>query len=1120
MSEVFNKNQIKNTIYIFFFSVTIISSAQKISVTPKTITDSDEVTITVSEFDFQKNWGVEDIYLWAWFFDSDDEFVGNATNTGSSFGNSPESAKFIKNSDSTFTYKFNISSFFDTSDISKFGFLIKSKNGSNKSIDYVYKVGGFQLVLLTPEEKTSIHDLDDIVSIKATTSSPSIFSLLKDGIEVHSTSFKSTNYDYDFKINKTSNFNLIASSENGTASLTFTLAIVPTITKEALPDNLLDGINLDRNDKSKATFVLYAPNKKFVHLIGDFNNWKIDDNYLMKKDDVKDRFWIELTNLTPGENHLYQYLIDFNINVADPYSTLILDGFNNDQFIDEITFPNITPYPENQTHAISVFNTREDEYNWKNLNFKKPKKEDLVIYELLIRDFDSLHSFQSIQNRLDYLQNLGINAIELMPVNEFDGNISWGYNPSFHMALDKYYGTKNAFKSLIDECHSRGIAVILDVVYNHASDQNPYYRMWNTENGSENPFFNQQATHTYSVYNDFNHGQQIVKEYVNRTLNYWIREFKIDGMRWDLTKGFTQNCNTQDQNCTNSIQLDRIEILKKYADIQWSIDEDFYVIFEHLGEIEEENIWANYRIDEGKGIMLWNKQTAPYNEATLGFHNNSKSDFTNASYLNKGFQKASAITYMESHDEERLMYKNIQFGNKNEKYNVRNTETALSRIEAAGAFFFTIPGPKMIWQFSELGYDISINYNGRTGEKPILWEYEKNNSRKKIYSLWSKLIALKKNEPIFKTSNFRLDLKSESGLKNIQLISNNAEESGLKYVNIIGNFGIIPQEITPDFQKSGVWYEFLKDNLKFVVIDTQKPILLQPGEFRIFGDTPSILFGNSNDPDDDNDGVLDIFDQCPNTTLGSSVDLNGCEIFLLPANNFSVAVTSSTCVGSENGSISISAQNKEYSYTATISGQSSIILNASNNFEASISGLGAGIYDVCFTIAGIDSYNQCFSVTIIEPVPLSTSAKIDLANRSVDLSLKGSTSYNILLNGAVIKTTASNLSLDLKPGMNYLSISTDLDCQGTYFEEIFVSEDVLAYPNPTDGMLQLYIGGSDDTVTLNVYDINSQNIISKSFEVSSSRVIEADISRFKTGIYFFVLDGKTIKTAHKIIKNK
>ena len=300
------------------------------------------------------------------------------------------------------------------------------------------------------------------------------------------------------------------------------------------------------------------------------------------------------------------------------------------------------------------------------------------------------------------------------------------------------------------------------------------------------------------------------------------------------------------------------------------------------------------------------------------------------------------------------------------------------------------------------------------------------------------------------------------------------------------------------------------------VSDTEDSFPLDKDEWI---DTDADGIGNNADEDDDNDGVLDIFDQCPNTTLGVNVDANGCEIFLLPANNFSVSVTSSTCVGSQNGSLSISAQNQEYSYTASISGQSSIILNASNNFTSSISGLEAGSYDICFTVSGVDSYNQCFSVTVSEPAPLSTSAKIDLANRSVDLSLKGSTSYNVLLNGAVIKTTASNLSLDLKPGMNYLSISTDLDCQGTYFEEIIVSEDVLAYPNPTDGMVQLYIGGSDDTVTLNIYDINSQNIISKSFEVSSSRVIETDISRFKTGIYFFVLDGKTIKTTHKIIKN-
>ena len=275
--------------------------------------------------------------------------------------------------------------------------------------------------------------------------------------------------------------------------------------------------------------------------------------------------------------------------------------------------------------------------------------------------------------------------------------------------------------------------------------------------------------------------------------------------------------------------------------------------------------------------------------------------------------------------------------------------------------------------------------------------------------------------------------------------------------------------------------------------------------------------GDVCDDDDDNDGVLDTNDNCPNTPDGANTDANGCLTFILPANNFNVLVTSSTCIGSQNGALSVSALDQNYNYKVSVTGQSSLNLNTSNNYSASFLNLNSGNYNVCFTVDGLD-YEQCYSVNVTQPDPLSAYLKVNMMTKSLGLSLNGSGSYNIKLNGAIIKTNSSNLSLDLKPGMNYLSISTDLDCQGTYFKEIFVSEDVLAYPNPTEGMVQLYIGGSDDNVTLNIYDINSQNIISKSFEVSSSRVIEADISRFKTGVYFFVLDGKTIKTTHKIIK--
>ncbi|WKK66222.1 alpha-amylase family glycosyl hydrolase [Lutimonas zeaxanthinifaciens] len=630
---------------------------------------------------------------------------------------------------------------------------------------------------------------------------------------------------------------------------------VPPVTEAPVPNGMLDGINLDPNDNTKATLVLYAPLKAFVYLLGDFNNWQKDENYLLKKDSAKNRFWIELTGLTPQFDHMFQYLVDGTIRIADPYSTTILDDFN-DQFIDEITYPNLPEYPsESTSHAVTLLRTGDEEFNWQNNDYKLPEKTDLVIYELLIRDFDNLHSFDAVKARLDYLQELGVNAIELMPVSEFDGNESWGYNPSFHMALDKYYGTPKAFKQLIDECHKRNMAVILDVVYNHATGQNPYYRMWNTSAGgyggqasADSPFFNPVATHSYSVFNDFNHSKQATKDYVKRTVEYWIEEYRIDGFRWDLTKGFTQNCTASNESCTNALQADRVAVLKEYADYQWAVAPDFYVIFEHLGTNPEETQWVNYRLNEGKGIMMWSKLTDPYNESTLGYHENGKSDFSWIDYKKRNWSVPANVAYMESHDEERLMYKNLEFGNSSGGYNVKELSTALEREKIAGAFYFTVPGPRMIWQFGELGYDYSINTceNGtinsdcRVSNKPIRWDYADDPERKAVYDVWAKLIKLRLQEEIFTTENFILDVAKATGLKKIQLTDDDAGAT-LKYVNIIGNFGVTMQNINPEFQETGIWYDLMDDNSEYNVSNVNQLISLQPGEFRIYGSSQVVL---------------------------------------------------------------------------------------------------------------------------------------------------------------------------------------------------------------------------------------------------------------------------------------
>jgi len=723
--------------------------------------------------------------------------------------------------------------------------VLRSADGGTQTADLNISVGAFQLTLTSPTDNVTLLTSGQSLSIAATSSLAADFVLKANG-SIINTSNNTTSYSFTHT-NITQNTSYSLEATNGGDTLTETFQAIVTIIEESVPAGMKDGLNLDPSDNTRATLVLYAPMKDIVHVIGNFNSWQTDNAYLLKKDTPNDRFWIELTGLTPQTNHMYQYLVDGSIRIADPYSTTILDE-SNDGFINATTYPNLPAYPAGQTsHAVTLLRTGDTSYSWQVANFQPPAKTDLVIYELLIRDFDVLHSFDAVKARLDYLQELGVNAIELMPVSEFDGNESWGYNPSFHMALDKYYGTPTAFKQLIDECHNRGMAVILDVVYNHASGQNPFYRMWNTDNGGyggqasvDSPFFNPVATHSYSVFNDFDHSQQATQDYVKRTTQYWIDEYKIDGFRWDLTKGFTQNCTPSDETCTGAFQPDRVAVLKEYADYQWDIDADFFVIFEHLGTNTEETEWVNYRLGEGKGIMMWGNHNFNYNEATMGYHDSGKSDFSWISYLDRLWTVPANVSYMESHDEQRLMFKNLSFGNSSGSYDITNLSTALDRMELAGAFYFTVPGPKMIWQFGELGYDIDIDFNGRTGNKPILWNYFTESDRKDVYDAWAKLIKLKKQEDIFRTANFTLDVANTNGLKKIQL-TDDAVNPDLKHITIIGNFGVTTQSIDPAFQQTGTWYDLLNNNASINVTNVNATISLQPGEFKVFGSSQVTL---------------------------------------------------------------------------------------------------------------------------------------------------------------------------------------------------------------------------------------------------------------------------------------
>jgi pullulanase/glycogen debranching enzyme len=836
----------KITLLLLFISSISFSQVQDVtfSASPATFEENEEITITVSNINLS-TWGVTDIYLWAWSFDANDENIMDSPTNGS-WTNSNESQKLTNNGNGTYSFTFTPTSFYNRTGIGKIGMLVKAKDGSGdkKSQDQLFEIGKFQLTLNTPNSSTTIINSGDNVNISASTSLPANFNLKANGVSVDQQT-NITNYTFSPAVTENTTYILEATNNGTIDTVSFNIIVKPTVTEANLPSGLKDGINLNTSDNTKATLVFFAPDKEFIHVIGDFNNWEINNTYLLKKDASNNRFWIELSNLTPQTNHTYQYLIDGEIRVADPYSTVVLTE-SNDQYINATTYPSLPEYPTGKTnHAVTLLRTGDTDFNWQTTNYEKPKKTDLVIYELLIRDFDELHSFDAVKARLDYLQGLGINAIEFMPLNEFDGNESWGYNPSFHMALDKYYGTRTAFKQLVDECHRRGIAIIVDIVFNHGTGQNPYYRMWNTDNGNyggaataNNPFFNETAKHPFNVFNDMNHSSTATKDYVKRITQYWIEEYKVDGFRWDLSKGFTQQATT-DVGAWGQYQSERVAILKEYADYQWEKDPSSYVILEHFAANSEETELINYKLSEGKGLMVWGNHHGNYKEAALGNHDNNKSDFSWISYKNRSWSQPQNVSYMVSHDEERLMYENINNGNANATYNTKNLSTALDRMELNGAFYFTVPGPKMIWQFDELGYDISINQNGRTGNKPILWNYFENQDRKDIYNTWNKLIQLKLKYDIFETSTFTIDANNSNGLKKIQLTDDSASE--IQYINVIGNFGLTTQNMNPVFQKIGVWYNVLNNNESLNVTNVNSLISLAPGEFRVYANSAAAL---------------------------------------------------------------------------------------------------------------------------------------------------------------------------------------------------------------------------------------------------------------------------------------
>ena len=272
------------------------------------------------------------------------------------------------------------------------------------------------------------------------------------------------------------------------------------------------------------------------------------------------------------------------------------------------------------------------------------------------------------------------------------------------------------------------------------------------------------------------------------------------------------------------------------------------------------------------------------------------------------------------------------------------------------------------------------------------------------------------------------------------------------------------------------------------------------------------------DIDSDLDGVGDSMDNCPDTPAGSTVDVNGCKIFELPVNNYKVEVSSATCIGTSDGVIDLSVEDASFDYTVTITGKDNVTITGTSK-TGSVTGLAKGTYEVCFKVDGQANYEQCFEVVVGEPPALTAFIDIDNDNKKTSITMSGSNIYNVTINGMKQSINSNTFETELSTGLNIIRVDTDLECQGFVEKEVFISEDIHYYPNPTENDVKVHVGGKDTRVKVSVFSEKGDLIYTRQQDIADvSRKTNIDLVNQVPGTYIVILESKTVRKSFKVIR--
>ena len=634
---------------------------------------------------------------------------------------------------------------FRNSDCSKEG---KTAEGGDIFLDVLDK--GLQVSLETNLSGTVITPDNAKVHFRLGATEPADLSININGTDIATLS-NSTLLETDYVFTEPGTYNVYGNAvKDGTRkSTTLKLTYTQTSSQVNYPGGV-PKMGAVANSDGSVTFCLAAPQKQSVIMVGSWNDYEVSNDYLMNYQDYGGfrYFWITLPDIDPTKQYIYYYLVDSQYRVGDPYAKLILDP-SNDKYISSSVFPNLPAYPSGKIPgsnvSLAVYQGNINDYDWTDDNFKPADKQNLIVYELLLRDFTGTEgrasgngTVKKALEKLPYLKYLGVNVIELLPINEFNGNNSWGYNPNFYFAPDKAYGTPDDYKEFINACHENGIAVVLDMVFNQSDWQHPWYRMYEV---AENPFYNATAPHAYSVLNDWNQGYGLVRQQWKDVVKYWMSEYHVDGFRFDLVKGLGNNdsyANNGD-GATNAYNSSRVQNMRDIQLAMLDVNPDAIFINENLAGAQEENEMAAY------GQLNWANVNYQGCEYAMGYKSNASLNRMLAT--NDSRTWGSTVSYLESHDEQRLAYQQDTFGDEIIKGNLA---LSMRRLGSAACQMIMAPGAHMIWMFSELGNNENTKDSSggnNTSPKKVLWSYYDVPERRALYDNYAELISLRNENP-------------------------------------------------------------------------------------------------------------------------------------------------------------------------------------------------------------------------------------------------------------------------------------------------------------------------------------------------------------------------------------